>query len=93
MNLSDDQLEKINEYAGLFLSPKEIACLLDLPLVDFCETLLDLSHPGAIAYLKGKTQSKYEIRKKVVGLAKMGSPQAESLTEKYIEDQSLMENE
>ncbi len=93
MKLSDDQLEKIQEYAGLFLSPREIACLLNLPFADFTECLFDGNHPVSMAYLKGKTQSKYEIRKKVIDLAKKGSPQAESLADKYIEQQSLWEDE
>ena len=93
MNITDDQLEKIQEYAGLFLSPKEIACLLNLPYTEFMECIFNENHPASAAYLKGKTQSIYEIRKKVIDLAKKGSPQAEVLAEKYIEQQSLLEDE
>ncbi len=93
MKLTNEQLGHIEEYAGLFLSPREIACLLNLPFAEFSEVLFDGNHPAARAYLKGKTQSKYEIRKKVIDLAKKGSPQAEALADKYIEDQRLFEDE
>lgn len=93
MKLSQEQLDKITEYAGLFLSPREIACLMGLDFEVFKESLFDGNHPASMAYLNGKTQSKYEIRKKVIDLAKKGSPQAEALAEKYIEEQSLQEDE
>ncbi len=93
MRLSDEQTEKIKEYAGLFLTPREIACLMDLPIGEFTEVLQDPLHPAATAYLKGKAQSKYEIRKKVIDLAKKGSPQAENLADKYIEEQRLYDDE
>jgi len=44
------------------------------------------------AYMKGRTQVKLEIRKNVIYLAKIGSPQAEILADKYIVDQKIAEN-
>ncbi|MBE0663755.1 MAG: hypothetical protein IH597_14970 [Bacteroidales bacterium] len=91
MNLTTDQLQKVEEYAALFLSLREIACLLttDYSLIadDFHNTK-SLLHQ---AYFRGKTKSKLELRQKVVPLAKLGSPQAQSLTEDYIKEQEQEE--
>lgn len=93
MKLSKEQLEKITELSSLFLSPREIACLMDLDIPTLLDRIADSSSPEAIAYFKGKTLSKYEIRQKVIALAKMGSPAAETLAERYIEQQRLDEDE
>ena len=92
MILSDETLEQISQMGGLFLSPREIACLLDLDTEEFLAQLSDPSSSAHKAYLKGRTQSKMEIRTKVISLAKMGSPQAEMLAEKYIEENDIDQN-
>lgn len=91
--LSTESLDKIRELAGLFLSIREIALLAGLPYKELQAQIEDEDSQAYLAYFEGKTRSKYEIRQKVVQLAKMGSPQAETLSEKYIEDQELHEND
>ena len=92
MNLNEEQLEKIKEYGSLFLSAREIACMLDLDIDEFIEEVSNRRTPAYLAWYKGQTESKYEIRKKVISLAKMGSPQAETLSEKYIQEQEIRSN-
>lgn len=96
MTPSEEQLEQIREMGSLFLSPREIACLLGFEgkeLTEFMDAIIyDTGHPAYKAWKLGCTQSKYEIRKKVITLAKMGSPQAEMLAEKYIEELEIDKN-
>ena len=96
MILTEEQLERIREMGALFLSPHEVACLIGVEGSDR-ETFLEQFYPESDApayraWKLGYTQSKYEIRKKVVSLAKMGSPQAEMLAEKYIEELEIDRN-
>ncbi len=91
MTLSDEQLILIQEYSSLFLSPREISCLIDFDFDVFSDLLFDKSSPAFLAYYRGKTISKLELRRKVVPLAKLGSPQAQNLTEEYIRTQQQEE--
>jgi hypothetical protein len=91
MNFSDEQLNKIEEYAGFFLSPREISCMLNIDYASIADAFSDRKSPVYAAYFKGKTISKLELRQKVVPLAKLGSPQAQNLTEQYIKEQEQEE--
>lgn len=91
MKLSDEQLAFIEEYASLFLSPREISCLIGIDHSAFTDMLYDKSSPAFLSYFRGKTNSKLELRRKVVPLAKLGSPQAQNLTEEYIREQQQEE--
>lgn len=88
MNLSDSELNKIQELAGLFLTPDEIAVSMDLDIVSFEKLLKNTKSKAYLAYLKGKTESKIAIRQNVIKMAKHGSPQAEELAERYISEQN-----
>lgn len=91
MDVSEDILKLIEEYAGLFLTCEEIAALIDIEISEFTSEIY--AKKGAVyrAYLRGKTFSKMEIRKNVVKMAKYGSPQAEAQAEKFIIEQELSE--
>lgn len=91
MILNAEQLEKIRELSALFLTYHEIASLLELDTEELLEVFRDQQSPAYKAYFKGKTESKKEIREKVILLAKKGSPQAEELVSDYIESQYLHE--
>ncbi len=43
------------------------------------------------AYHRGRLQTKYELRKTVIKLAKAGSPAAEPLADKYMKEQNIQE--
>lgn len=91
MNYTFEQLQKVEEYAALFLSPREISCLLSFDHESISDEFHDPRSPLYHAYFRGKTNSKLELRQKIVPLAKLGSPQAQSLTEQYIREQEQEE--
>lgn len=78
--------ERITELAAALMLPSEIAILLD---IDFRQLEHALKHnPDSEwykAFHKGRLQTKFELRKKIVSLAKAGSPQAEVLADKYLQ--------
>lgn len=91
MNLTDELLQQVHDNAALFLSPEEIAVLLDLDVSRFCAEIKSKKGFIYTRYMKGKTESKKAIRENVVKMAKHGSPQAEELAEKYISEQKIAE--
>ena len=91
--LSQDILLRVEEYAGLFLFPEEIAVMIEIPYDDFARLLKNKKSPAYLAYMKGKTTSKMQIRKNIISMARNGSPQAEMLAGKFISDQAIAETE
>lgn len=91
MILTDDQLMEIEELSGLFLSPREIAILMDLDGDRFAEIILAGNGKAYQAYFKGKTKSKKMIHENVIKMAKHGSPQAEELAREMIVQQKIEE--
>lgn len=91
MILTDDQLREIEELSGLFLSPREIAILMDLDGDRFAEIILGGIGKAYQAYFRGKTKSKKMIHENVIRMAKHGSPQAEELAREMIVQQKIEE--
>lgn len=91
MNLTDKQLEEIQELAALLLEPEEIAVLMDIETNAFLREID--TKKGAVyqAYFKGKTETKKAIHENVIKMAKHGSPQAEELAKEFIFKQHLAE--
>lgn len=83
MNLTTEQLDKLKEMAAALLPPDEIAILLELPPDQhgsFCEIIKNhQASPIYLAYHSGRLQTKFELRKMVIKLAKAGSPAAQPL--------------
>jgi len=92
MNLTNEQLNLIEEYSSFFMTVDEIAVLIGVDVTEFTEAIQRRKSKVHLAYKKGQTLTKLEIRKNVVKLAKHGSPQAELLADKYMTDQELKEN-
>lgn len=88
---STDQLEKIKEYAGLLLSPDQIALMLEVELDVLKSQIRKINTEAYLAYHKGKLEILVEIRKQEINLAKLGSPMAVDLVDKYILEQKLGE--
>lgn len=90
MTLTDEQLLQIQEYAANFMSATDTALLIGLNETEtkqFIETVKNHKHsPVYKAFHKGRVQNKYELRKKVIYLAKMGSQTAQALAEKYFNE-------
>jgi len=91
MNLNEEQLLTIRDMASHFMSPFEIAFMIGVNVEDFRSWLQDDSHPAFRAYNEAKIASVLELRRKIVGMAKKGSPQAEVLVNQFIQDQILGE--
>lgn len=90
-NYSDEILDKIKEYASFLLRPDQIARSLDIDPLEFKQTLRRKKHPATIAYEKGKVETILLIRKQEIELAKLGSPMAIDMVNKFIIDQELNE--
>lgn len=91
MTLNDQQLSEIEELAGLFLNPDEIAILLDIDADQLLAALTDKNSLAYKHYFRGKTSSKKTIRQNVIRMARHGSPQAEELADSYIIAQNQFE--
>lgn len=91
MELTDEQLALVEEYASAFLTFREIAVLIGVNVYQFCELMNDKDSPAFYRYFVGKTRAKYEIRKNIVDMAKKGSPQAEDLSQALIHDSEFDE--
>jgi len=82
--MSDELLLKITELASALMTPEEIGCLLDLNNSEVYSMKSKPDSQISKAYRKGRLQTKLELRKKIIQLAKAGSPQAELLADKYL---------
>lgn len=91
MELNAEELEKVKEYAGLFLSLEDIAILLEKDLESFRAAFRNKQSELYKAYRLGQVTSKANLRRPVIKMASHGSPQAELLADKYITEQSLSE--
>ena len=91
--LSEEQLLQVEEMAGALLPADEIAILLlgtaseQSAFVNICRNQAD--NPIYQAFHRGRLQTKFELRKMVVRLAKAGSPAAEPLADKYLKESKL----
>jgi hypothetical protein len=91
MNLTESQLAEIQEMAGLFLEPSEIAVLLNIDINHFVSQISRQKGPVYLAYFKGKTLSKKAIHENIIKMAKHGSPQAEELAKQLMSKQLMAE--
>ncbi len=76
MNFSDKELKSIEAMASLYLTPSDIATMLNVPTHELRVELKRSSSPAAQAYQRGKVATKITLRKLMMQLAKVGSPLA-----------------
>jgi len=76
MNLTDEQLKQVEEYASYFFSPKEICIILG---IDHKTTLTIEGSEFSNAYQKGSLLSQAKVRKSIIDLAQKGSSPAQAL--------------
>lgn len=93
MNLNDEQLQKLEEYAASLLPASDIAILIGIEAKDrkTFEVRCKL-HEGTAeyeAYNRGRLTTKLELRQNIIKLAKAGSPAAEPLAIKFMSEQNL----
>lgn len=93
MGLTDEQIALITEYSAALLTPMDISILIGLEASERSAFVVRCrNHIGTAeyeAYQLGRLQTKLELRKNIIKLAKAGSPVAEPLAEKFIKEQNL----
>ena len=93
MILTDEQITLVKEYAAALLPANEIAILLDFDTDGrraFDEIVKNhTSSPIYKAFHQGRLQTKFELRKIIIKLAKNGSPAAQPIAEKYLIEQKI----
>lgn len=93
MEYSEEQLQKIREYAGLLMTITDIAVLMDFDEDELRSDITNKSNPAYKAYRLSKTQTILELHRQEIDLAKLGSPIGIESIQKYMLDQKLNENE
>lgn len=83
--------QKIEEYAGLFLTIDEIAVLIDIDPAQLRREVRQGVSDRAKAYKRGKLKTILEVRRQTVEFAIKGSAAAESLVNTYIAKQQQHE--
>ena len=91
--LNDDQLAELNELASLMMTIKEIAIILDIDELSFRKSLRINNSEEYKAYWSGYLKSKAELRKSILQHAKSGSSPAQTLSEKFITEINLDQDE
>jgi len=93
LKYTPEQIEKISEYAGLLLTIGDIAVLLELDEDELREHISIKNTEVSKAYRRAKAEMILEMRNEEIQLAKLGSPGAMDIIQKYIIDQKISENE
>ncbi len=88
MNLSEEQLSEVEEMAGLFFSPLEIAINLELDGDDreyFMAAIecKNLNNPIVAAYMRGWLRTEVELRKAIRQSALNGSSPSQQMMMNY----------
>jgi hypothetical protein len=93
MQYNQSDLDKVKEYASLLLTISEIAILLNMNEDELRESIAVKTTGISLAYQQGKMETILVLRRQEIELAKLGSPIGIELTQKYMSNQKLNENE
>lgn len=93
MNLSQDQLDKITEYASALTPIGDIAVLMGLDEDEIFEEFHLKDSPIRLAYHRGRAQTEYDIRSAEINMAVNGSPMAIQQVRTYIESLTLLNDQ
>jgi hypothetical protein len=77
LNLSEEELKQVEEFAGLCFTPEQIAVILEKDEDDFLAEFKRKSSVIRKAYNKGALIKEAEVRKSIFELAKSGSSSAQ----------------
>lgn len=86
MTYSEEELQKIEEWAQIYLPISDMAVILDIPPEVLREDIRNKSSMAYKAYHKGKVLSKVQLRAQEMKLAQIGSPLALDNTRKNLLD-------
>lgn len=92
MEYNSSQLEKVQEYAGLLMTVSDISVLIGVNEDGFREDIGNKNTAVSMAFRKGQIETILELRKQEIDMAKLGSPMAVELIQKYIIEQKMSEN-
>ncbi len=87
IEITNNLLAEIENYAALMFTKKEIAVILELDEKQFYD-LLDKDQPQK-AFQRGRLKKEAEIRKSIFDLAQNGSSPAQSFAIKLIENAKM----
>lgn len=76
MMYTDEQLQQIEYFAGIYLKVSDMAVILEIKAEDLRQDIHDESSPAYVAYHKGKATSMVQLHAQEMTLAKVGSPLA-----------------
>lgn len=76
MTFTEKELEQIEQLASLYLPVTDIATVMGVRPEELRKQIRIKDDPVAIAYQKGKTMRKVQLRKQEIQLAQIGSPLA-----------------
>jgi len=79
MNLESTKLEMIEQLAGLFYTPREIAIILEVDPEELDNEVISESGEIYTAYMKGYYKSDVELRKSITESALQGSSPAQAM--------------
>jgi len=86
IELPQNILEQIEQYASIYMKISDIAFLLDIPAEKLRAEIADRSTAVSKAYNKGKAASKVKLLHQEMQLAYVGSPLALENTHKNLLD-------
>ncbi len=89
MQLNQEQLDTVEELAGLFYTPHQIATILQVPVMAFELEMENTQSVLYITYNTGYFTADVALRKSVKKVALMGNSPAQTLLQKLI-DQNKM---
>lgn len=93
MELTEEQLEEIKKLAASCMKTHEICIIMQIKHAAFKEELENPNSPVFQAHQSGFLQTKYELQKKMIDLAKAGSSPAQAASIKLIQDKEIAEYE
>jgi len=91
--MSEENLQKLREYASLLLSYSDICILLDIPVQEFIVRVTNPTTPEFRAYQLGQLDTEIEVRRQIIENAKMGSPAAQEQSLKLLKDTNIKNSE
>lgn len=86
MNLTPELSIAIEKYAGLFMSPLQVATICEIEVDLFSMQLKEVDSPIFKAYYKGYYTTVAELRETIIGQAKAGSSPAQTQAIKMMND-------
>ncbi len=91
MNLTEEQLKEVEELAGLFFSPEDIAVNLELDEEDseYFSEAVEFKTTGApivAAFYRGRISTEIELRKAIKQSAMNGSSPSQQMMLNYLKE-------